>query len=655
MSDFDGSIWVIQDNDNLTLVCVNARIKKKIQALNERGREQSFAEDKLFWSLDTKARSADEWPSLVEHLNQRLDELSAEVDVPLLWETARELETSAIDELAELYFSGQVETVHQVALWRALALDKLYFKRRGKAWELRSPEQVEELLLQRQREEEREQLQTFAKQWLEQAVKAQTLTVDDDSAAFVEQLECWLRGDKNKNLDALLEPLADKLKQKPREVVFDILFKLGRIPADADRDLVIAGIKAEFSQPVLEAAACLQAWQVDAEQAVHELAFSIDDVDTREVDDALSIAREGDLWRVAIAISDPASIVHRGDAIDNEAMRRGTTIYLPTQTVLMMPPRVSCDIASLNAGEPRSSILIQAWLTDDGDIQRSEFHRAAITVKRRVTYDEADAVLADSAGQDDPQLRALYQLSRHLHDKRLADGALSFNRPEYKIHLHGDDIEVTVLNRQSPSRLLVAEMMILANHLAARYAQQNQLGIIYRTQDPPLEEINPDFSDPLFFYKIRRLIKPSALSLQPGQHSGLGLSLYTQLTSPLRRFADLVIQRQLVAHLNGEAEPYNQEELFKVLATAEQSAREARGLENQAKRRWFITYLQRHKTESILPVMIVENTKGGYKVEMQPWGEDAFLASTQTFEAGSTIETRLDKLRVRSGQIRLRL
>lgn len=657
MSEFDGQVWAIQEGDTLALVCAVRKIKKKVQVLNERGREQSLGEDKLFWAYPGKASSAQDWQDKQERLQSDLSVLRNEVDVGLLWETAQEMETSDIGELAELYFGGEIDSSHRIALWQALADDRLHFKRKGKEWEIRSAEQVEEMQLQRAREQERLQMQTLATEWLQGAIQADTPEVGEDIAFFVERLETWMRGDQDKDVDKLVRDAADQAKLSPRELVFDILQKTGRLPEDADRDVIIAGLKPEFSAPVLEAAAAVQPWLADAGQNLVELDFSIDDPDTREIDDALSLSRDGEHWLVRIAIADPASVIHAGDALDREAMRRGTTVYLPTQTVLMLPERISCELASLNADTPRSSIITQVRLSDTGEIIDYEIVREAVRVAQRLDYKTADRLMAEGDDDSADKLRQLQKLAALRQQARLAEGALNFNRPEYKISVDraSGKVSVGLIERDSPSRAMIAEMMILANHLAGKYAHLHQVPLIFRTQEAPVEPIPLEAQqDPVAFQKVRRLLKPSALSLHPGAHSGLGLSVYTQCSSPLRRFADLVMQRQLLAHLAGEPLAYDQEELFQVLATAEHTAREAKITENEAKKRWFVHYLKQDWLEKDLEVMIMDNLKAGYRVELQPWGVDAFLGAPPGLEVGQRVTARVDKLRPKAGQIRLK-
>lgn len=660
MSDFEGQVWAVQDNDALDLVCTVKRQKKKIQALSEKGRELSLAEDKLLWRLPSAIRAPDEWPATMAELRKRLAALSETVDVALLWETAQELETSDLDELVALYFTGETGVLERMALWQAFVADRTHFKRRGQQWETRTPAQVMELRTQREREAERGQMQAVAGGWLGRAARnleSGVIPLDEAVTPFIERLECWLRGDADRDVESLVIAAAEEAKSTPRELVFDILQKIGRIPAEADRDVIVAGLKPEFSVPITEAARAVQPWLPDPAQAVYDLSFSIDDEDTREVDDALSLARDGDLWKLTVAISDPASVVHRGDSLDREAMRRGTTVYLPTQTVLMLPPRVSCDIASLSADQVRSAVLVQVWLDGEGVVRNMALGREAARVLHRLSYAEADRLIAEGTGAMAEELRALAALTDRLRAGRESEGAIGFNRPEYKIHVHDGQVEVTLIERDSISRQLVAETMILANHLAAKFAQRNNVPIIYRTQNPPLEPIDQAMlrSDPLAFQKVRRFIRPSALSLHPSVHSGLGLSCYTQLTSPLRRFADLVMQRQLMAHLIGETPPYEPEELFQVLATAEHTAREAKMVEAEAKKRWFMQYLKQEWQDRPIPALIVEAQKAGYKVEMQPWGVEAMMSGPGGLKPGEIVDTVIEKLRVKAGQARLRV
>ena len=658
MTDFDGSIWFAQDNDEIHPVCIVKRAKNKLQALNEKGRELKLSEEKLLWQHAKQLSEQTHWSETAIQIQSQVERLATTIDISLLWESATEMDMTEMDDLADLYFGGEIQTEHLAAIWYSLAQDKIHFKRKGKIWEPRTQTQITELQTQRIKEQQKAREFSMANEWLQTAVKAKkTLTVSESIAPFVEKLENWLRGDADKIVNELIPPLADQLKIKPRELVFDLFQKLGKIAEDADRDVIIAGLKPEFPPAVQEVAENTARWLPPESHDITSLSFSIDDEETREVDDALSIEREGEQWKITIAIADPECVVKRGDVLDREAMRRGTTVYLPTQTVLMLPEQISCDIASLSAEQVRSSIVIRAWLDDEGQLQNSQISRESIQVQQRLSYTEADALMTDANSEVGQQLQSLSLVSQKLHAQRIAEGAFTLQRPEFKLIIdENQQVSVTIIERHSPSRLLVAEMMILANHIAAKYAQQHQVPIIYRAQEPPLEDIPEEAAtDPVQFMKVRKSLRPSTLSLEAGPHSGLGLSVYTQLTSPLRRFADLVIQRQLVAHVVGEPQPYDQQELYKVLETAERTAKAAKQVEGEAKRRWFLKYLDTHRDITIDSVILEPVKNIGYKVEMQPWGVDAFLGTSERFEMGDVATTAVDKIRVNMGNVKLKL
>ncbi|EIJ42649.1 exoribonuclease R [Beggiatoa alba B18LD] len=657
MTDFEGQVWAAQDDDNVQFICISKRVKNKIQAVNEKGRDTRIAEEKLLWQYHSDVRDLNEWQNLAFNLQTVIDSLRSQIDIALLWETALDMQLTDISDMAELYFGGDVTAEHFVAIWRVLADDRLYFKRRSKAWEARTAEQIAELKLQREREQARAKAQLLANEWLKNAAYQDNVTLSPEILPFVERLECWLRGDTDKDVDELVGRIAETVKISPRELAFEVLQKAGRLPADADRDVIIAGLKPEFSSAVNEAVHAITHWQPTAEQTITEIAFSIDDEETREVDDALSIETDGDGWKITIAIADPSAVIQRGDVLDREAMRRGTTVYLPTQTVLMLPESVSCDIASLSPQQVRSAILLRAWLDKDANLTNSTISREPIIVRRRLHYSDADKMLTSAETDNDTvALKQLLTIAQQRQSQRLAEGAFNLQRPELKIKVYNGQVTVEILDKDSPSRLLVAEMMILANHIAAKYAQRHQVPIIYRTQESPLEPITPELlAEPLGFYKVRKLLRPSSLSLQPAGHSGLGLSAYTQLTSPLRRFADLVMQRQLVAHIVGEPLPYDQDELFKVLETAERTSRESRMIENDAKKRFFMQYLQDTWSNQPFQAMLLDTVKGGYKVEMQPWGVDGFLGGNDRLELGQVVTVMVDKIRVRDGYARLKV
>jgi len=686
MSEFEGQIIEFLDGETLCFGCVTERDSKKLRLLTERGRAASLPPARVLWNHPGRVPQASAWPAALEGLQARIAGLQEEIDTRLLWETVREVaEPWDLADLAELYFS-QATPAHQSALWRELAADKLHFRRRGAQWEPRTAAQVEEQLAQQQRAQERAAVAAQAQAWLRKALRSEEpVEAPPEMEALLTRLELFLRRREDEDLRQLLESLTAEFR--PPEAAFEILIKAGRLAADADPYLVLAGLEPDFPAPVEAAAHSLTPFAVVSGEEVvgaglGPALFSIDDEDTREVDDALALTREGDLWRVGIYIADAAHFVTRGDPLDAEAFRRSSTVYLPTQSVLMLPERLSCHLASLQAGEIRPTVAFEVWLDGEARIRASRIRRVAARVTRRLHYEEADAWIAaweeeqpeqagwgsvgaglgpasGPGGDDEPDLVAslglLARLAERLQAQRVARGALTQRwRTEWKVKVQDGEVTVKRIDPEAPSRRLVSELMILANGVAADFAQREGVPLIFRAQDPPDEPLPPlDGSDPLAIHHLRRLLKPARLSLYPLEHFGLGLGAYTQVTSPLRRFADLVMQRQLVAHLAGEALPYDQEELLTVLATAESVEQEVRRVESHANRHWLLEYLARNLAGEPLEVLVVEETHGGHRVELTEWGLSAFLARDPC-QPGQRLWARIDQIVPRRGYLRLR-
>jgi exoribonuclease-2 len=279
-------------------------------------------------------------------------------------------------------------------------------------------------------------------------------------------------------------------------------------------------------------------------------------------------------------------LVKKGGAMDLEAASRATTVYLPETTIRMLPDAVSCHAAILLAGEDRPVLTTDVTLSLDGELLSSSIYPARIPIARRLDYDQVDAMLAAplaANGQGiDEAARTVARLNAaaiQLRERRRTAGAVLVQRREAKVRVVDGDVEVRVLDSTSPGRTLVAEFMVLSNFVAARYAAEHRLPIIYRVQ----RQMGGDLG-----------AQRPHLSLHPEFHAGIGLALYAQLSSPIRRYADLVLQRQLLGALSDTpAQKYDQEELLTVLANAESAEASSRELERRAKRYWILRYLER--------------------------------------------------------------
>jgi exoribonuclease-2 len=415
--------------------------------------------------------------------------------------------------------------------------------------------------------------------------------------------------------------------------------------------MLIRGIPAEFPEDVVESVRAIAGPSCCAsrEDWTASDAVAIDDRETIEVDDALTVVESDGETLVGVHIADVAAFVDKGSAVDREALRRTATVYLPNVLVPMFPLLLSADLASLVGGQDRPALTVVARFDVHDNLLGSRFARTMVRVGRRLTYTEAD--LAIEAG--DPVLGTLQRIAGRLLDARTGAGAQVHRRPEVKVHVRDGRIDVECIASDTPSRMMVAEMMILANRLTADRATADLTPVIYRIQDAPDSE-PPDtegLPEALRFEMLRKAFKRSHLSLSPAPHAGLGLGAYTQISSPIRRYADLVTQRQFAAAMEGRPLPYDNDELLRVISAAEAREVEIRQVEQISTTYWILRYLE-EKVGAVLPAILLDR-KG--HVELSDYLVRGKIPASDQRRPGDIIPVVVESVRPVRGEIQLRV
>jgi exoribonuclease-2 len=599
-----------------------------LQLLDASGRENSVARELvLIRHSDRKAEAAN-LAAVLAGLEQERAQLRAELDLDLLWDVVQEQGRSfTAAELSELFF-GKRSSVATSVMFEALLNDRLYFVRRHMEFVARSPEQVERLRSQAEKTRLRSQEYRKTQATIRAIVVEGAIPPPTEAAPLVDELARYLKNPSTRSND-LTAMLAQAMPDvDPAEIAFEILERLGATPA-APRFALIGGLKEEFPE-----AACREA--SEARAAPHPLlkdrfAITIDYEDTVEVDDALSCepTPEGGL-KVRICIALVADFVRRGGAMDREAAARAATVYLPETTVRMLPDEVSCRRASLLADEERPALATEVTLSPDGELLASSIYPATIKVGARLDYDLADSFLEPGSAESSPAaitVRRLHEMALKLRERRRRVGAALFGRLEPKVKVRDGKIEIKLLDNSSPSRQLVAEFMVLSNFVAAKFAADNRIPIIYRVQpgiggDPAMQR--------------------PRLSLYPEQHAGIGLDRYAQLSSPIRRYADLVLQRQLVAALSDSPGClYLPEELLTVLAAMENTEAEGKELERRSKRYWILRYLEKNEMGRLMKAVV---TRDGAGAELSAFAVRGTLRGAPNVATGSKILVEIAKV-----------
>ncbi len=600
-------------------------------------------------------------PQLVKIQNQ-ISALQQEIDIEFLWSDLIENpQITTLEGIVTEYYGENADNFKRSAMARALLADSLRFQRKGNDFTPRTAEEIAELARLRQQRAERAALKERIRLWLIKVIaaspdvcKTTPFEVPEEMNPFIHQVSEYLLNGFNCDAVNILSTAPSKLSA--RELGVSILKKTHRLPECADEYLLANGIHAGFAPDVLEAASKIMPYAAGGRTDLTALeVFSIDDEWTREIDDALSYEEHADgTSTVGIHLATLVPFVKKNDLLDTIAAERPLSLYLPTTTVMMFPEALGCGAASLNAGEIRPAMSCIVDFDTDGDIADWRIVQSQIRVTHRLTYIGADEIL--ERGGDDSLTKALAgleKLSRRRLSNREDAGAVSLNRPEIKIVVSREgDITISRENQDSPSHRLVQEFMILANHIAAKFSLRNDVPIIYRCQEMPLDDVHSVVNyDPIEFDQQVRKMKRTRLSTYPDPHFGLGLDLYTQISSPLRRYADMVIQRQIAATLAETPLPYTQQELFGVLDNVERVAARNRALERDSHKRWMLEYLKRNFLGKILGATVVRFEGNLVLAELNDFYERGIVITRDRPYIGDELRVRITDIKPELGRL----
>ncbi|MCS6924811.1 MAG: ribonuclease R [Candidatus Binatia bacterium] len=623
-----GSVIAYRERGHLALGVVQklfpATGRAQVEILGADGRKQVLSADRIICDCGTTLPSTLSPADVKKRLQELLDHINAHaqtINVEELWELLKEeTEEFSWEDLAGFVLSAPDDPVAKVSLLAALWAHPVYFKeKKAGFFTPRDPQSVAESLHQQHLETQRVQAHNAFLAWVHARLAGAAPPAPPPAGGerYLQLLkELALYGDtyeKKSHALSLLEAIGFRGKGHPWDVAFQLLVALGIWQEDEELCILRYRIPTRFPQDVLAAAAQIPPFT--ASQGYTDLTslstFTIDDPDTTEVDDALSLHQENGVTLVGIHITDASFFVSPGSLIDQAALTRGTTVYLPRGKLPMLPPTLSEDKASLVVGELRPTLSFFASVDPAGHLQAERICRGVIRVGQRLSYAEADALLRSP--DSSPTAAALKQLSALAQARRAvraSQGAVIIEGDEVKVRVHDGEVTVTLLTNDSPSRTLVSECMILANEMAARYCQAHRLPALYIAQPPPDEPVPAVEAFPtprVYVHAARRLMKPAQLGTTPAPHAALGLDLYTQVTSPLRRYHDLQMQHQIKHHLQHGTALFDEAQLQIIAAGAQESSLAAKRCERESTRYWLLRFLEHKKGHTVSGQVVREH------------------------------------------------
>ena len=307
-------------------------------------------------------------------------------------------------------------------------------------------------------------------------------------------------------------------------------------------------------------------------------AWAIDSPWSTDPDDA--VAFDGKyLW---VHIADPASSVMPDSSIDKVARNKGTTLYLPEGAVRMLSETCFEDYA-LGLKEKSRALSFRILLSEENTVRECEIFKTFVNVKR-LTYEKATEL------KDTPELKPLFEIARKNLERRKKSGATNIDLPEVHISVDKETkkVSVTPLIRYEADAM-VCEMMLLAGEGAAHFALNNRIPFPYVSQDAP-EKPKDTLPGLAGQFKLLRGMRKRSVGVTPAMHSGLGIAIYSQVTSPLRRYGDLVSHQQLRAYLDGR-KLINKDDMLLRISQGDAASVASRKASRLSETHWKLIYL----------------------------------------------------------------
>lgn len=612
-------IEYIEGGKFICALCLSKKANK-LHILTINDREANISAKRVVQASDKVldiSRPREELVRYIKESDLEREKLKKKVDVKELWELVKnEKELFQNRYLAQLMFGEDVTDIHISALVRALFEDKTYFRFKNGRFIPNSEDQVNLIIKKREEEKIKKDRIEKGSKWIKDIMEGMESPRPDFADYIIKVLMNMFLFGKEAPDYALGSELLSKAGIADPYTIKDLLIKMGVWDKDENTELIKKAIPVTFGSRVRKEVLKLKekGLGIQGREDLRNLdVFTIDGEDTKDFDDALSIDFKGEKVILGVHISDVSDWIEPDSLIDLEARKRGISCYLPRRQIPMLPPELSHELLSLKEGKDRLAISLLVKMDRKGNILNYRFAPSLIRIKEQLTYEVADRRL-----EKDERFLALYRLANLLKEERVRKGGVDISLPEIKIVFRDknlSDISIKLISQDTPAHMIVAEFMILYNWLAARLCVENKIPVLFRIQEKPTEIVPAREGVNKLYYIFQQMKKlaPLLISTNPGPHSTLGVDVYTQATSPLRRYLDLVVQRQIKNFLFGKMLTYNTKQLEEIRRQVEPTVKEIQTMTRNRIRYWSIKYLEQHTGESYRAI-ILDELKKKYKI-----------------------------------------
>ena len=656
--------YIVEFIDRQKIICaVVLEIKdKRLRLLTESNREVKISSNRLLpggkESIDISA-GREKMADMLRATARRRNALARDIDIKELWDVLNgEQEWIDLETMTALCFPVDPTADHESAVIRAFFGNRFHFKFDQDRFFPHSEEQVAQRIAREEEAARIDQMTEAGGNWLKSildgADEGRPEELSSEHENFIRILKSLYLFEQDSEDHAVGKGILSRAGMNDVSRIFPVLVNLGVFDKDENTDLLRLRLPLDFSDSVeaqtkglLEAACKLSGNGLRKDMTALPL-MTIDGQGTLDYDDAISIEKRGDQYFIGVHIIDVGHFIKKGDPIDQEACSRGSSTYMPDRKIPMLPPQLAEGLCSLRASEIRPAISIMAKLGPAAEILDFEVFPSIVSVKQQLTYYDVN-LMAD----ENPDILMLRDIAHSLRKGRLARGAIQIWLPDINVMI-GDEGEVIVstINRDSPARVIVEELMILANGLMARFLAEHGMPAVFRSQPDPRERLYRGNNGTLYQnYAQRKLLSRVVLGNTPERHAGLGTDAYVTATSPIRKYFDLVTQRQIRAIFDLET-PYSADDLNHLLQILEVPMSNVMGVQMRRKRYWLLKYLE-DKIGGKHQAIVLHKRRNSYQVLIPDYMLECTLAATGGLELKpeDLVQITLQHVHARNGSI----
>ena len=649
-------IVIYREDNSIDFGIVKDLKKNKLVIFNISGKEVSLNPNKVIEKFNSNLQNIESAQSLIKELHNSKNEFKKTIRLEDLYNLVKDVDSLSINEIYDLFFN-EIDYSKKAGLFEILINDKVYFDFKENRFLPKSEEEIKRILdsIKAQEENKKEKIETekntlewfknptpelpkFVKEYINPIIELAIYPDTKNKSTAIERLE-KISAINGFNISGDINYAAFKLCNK-----------LGIFEEDENLLLERYNISKDFNQKTLELAKGISNKKIEIDKRIDLrklYTFSIDDSSTKDIDDAISIEYKENKTLVYVHIADVEEIMD--EELYEIAKDRVSSIYLPDIKIPMLPPIISENICSLIEGEDRYAVTYLFEIDSDFNILSNKILLSVINVDKNFSYEEVENII-NSRGPLCDTFDYLYNLSLKLQERRLNAGGIEFAFSSIYPVVDDKNIKLKKFDPFSKSVNIVKELMILANHMSAKFLDENKIPAIYICQESPDVRLNLEnrvVKDKVLLLELLKYMKKSYMSSEPRPHFALGLNRYTQATSPIRRLLDLIIQKQIKSFLNNDKfldEDYI-EEIIEVINNKRGIISE---IESETNKYWLLKFLLEYKNKKLEGVVIKE-INGSYLVEINLTRTVAKIVSKKILEIGQNVEVKLHTIIPRLG------